>query len=136
MDPKMEAWLANERPVPVFNGTVASLIDFYLGDEDSPYRDLRHRTQRNYDQQLKMLKTSVGARRIDRLNGEDFRRWYRKLSEPRSAGLPARIGRAHYSMTLLRILFAMARQRACRIAISLKASWPRCGLRIRRLAKP
>ena len=73
--------------------------------KNSPYRDLRHRTQRNYDQQLKMLKTSVGARRIDRLNGEDFRRWYRKLSEPRSAGLPARIGRAHYGMTLLRVLF-------------------------------
>jgi len=77
---KMEVWLANERPAPVFDGTLASLIDLYLGHEDSPYQDLRHRTQRNYDQQLKVLKTSVGARRIDRLNGEDFRRWYRKLT--------------------------------------------------------
>ena len=102
---KMEVWLDNERPAPVFDGTLASLIDLYLGHEDSPYQDLRHRTQRNYDQQLKVLKTSVGARRIDRLNGEDFRRWYRKLREPKSPGLPARIGRAHYSMTLLRILF-------------------------------
>ena len=69
---KMEAWLTNERPAPVFDGTLASLIDLYLGDEDSPYQDLRYRTQRNYDQQLKVLKTSVGARRIDKLYGEDF----------------------------------------------------------------
>src|SRR5437868_11320019 len=34
---KMETWLANERPAPVFDGTLASLIDLYLGDEDSPY---------------------------------------------------------------------------------------------------
>jgi len=102
---KMEAWLANERPAPVFNGTLAGLIDLYLGDEYSPYHDLRHRTQRTYDQHLKTLKASVGARRIDRLNGEDFRRWYRKLREPKSPGLPARVARAHDCMTMLRILF-------------------------------
>src|SRR2546423_1102748 len=86
---KMEAWLASERPAPVFDGTLDSLIDLYLGDRESPYHDLRHRTQRSYDQQLQLLKTSVGARRIDRLNGEDFRRWYRKLREPKSPGMPA-----------------------------------------------
>ena len=46
---KMEAWLANERPVPVFDGTLASLIDLYWGDEESPYHDLRYRSQRTYD---------------------------------------------------------------------------------------
>src|SRR6516165_6278618 len=101
----METWLANERPAAVFDGTLASLIDRYSSDEESPYHDLRHRTQRTYDQQLKLLKISVGARRIDRLNGEDFRRWYRKLREPKSPGQPPRIGRAHHCMTMLRILF-------------------------------
>jgi len=102
---KMEAWLANERPAPVFDGTLASLIDRYSRDEESPYRDLRHRTRRTYDQLLKLLKTTVGARRIDRLNGEDFRRWYRKLREPKLPGQPPRIARAHGCMTMLRILF-------------------------------
>ena len=102
---KMEAWLVNERPMPVFDGTLASLINLYSGDGESPYHDLRHRTQRNYDQHLKLLKVSVGARRIDRLNGEDFRRWYRKLREPKSPGLPPRIAWAHGCMTMLRILF-------------------------------
>ena len=102
---KMEAWLANERPVPIFDGTLASLIDLYSSDKESPYNDLRHRTRRTYDQQLKLLKRSVGARRIDRLNGEDFRRWYRNLREARSTGQPPRLARAHGCMTMLRILF-------------------------------
>ena len=33
----MEAWLTNKRPALVFDGTFASLIDFYMGDEYSPY---------------------------------------------------------------------------------------------------
>ena len=103
---KMEAWLADERPAPVFDGTLASLIDLYLSSEYSPYHELRHRTQHSYDQHLRVLKTSVGTRRIDRLNGEDFRRWCRKLREPKSPELLPRVGRAHDCMTMLRILFA------------------------------
>ena len=101
---RMETWLANERPAAVFDGTLASLIDRYSSDEESPYHDLRHRTQRTYDQHLKLLKVAVGARRIDRLNGEDFRRWYRKLREPKSPGLSPRIARAHGCLTMLRLL--------------------------------
>jgi hypothetical protein len=108
---KMEAWLANERPAPVFKGTLASLIDLYAGDEESPYQDLRYNTQRAYDHELKLLKTTVGARRVDKLTGEDFHRWYRKLREPKSPGLPPRIRRAHGCMTMLRILFAYGQTR-------------------------
>jgi hypothetical protein len=100
---KMEAWLINERPAPVFDSTLASLIDLYLGDEYSPYHDLRYRTQRSYDQQLKLLKTSVGARRVDRLNGEDFWRWYRKLREPKSAGRPPRIAELQRVLSAQRV---------------------------------
>jgi hypothetical protein len=42
---KMQTWLANERMAPTFDGTIASLIDLYSGDGESPYNDLRHRTQ-------------------------------------------------------------------------------------------
>ena len=41
----MEAWLANEGPAPVFDGTLASLIDCYSRDEESRYHDLRHRNK-------------------------------------------------------------------------------------------
>ena len=82
------------------------LIDLYLNNEYSPYHELRHRTQHSYDQHLRVLKTSVGTRRIDRLNGEDFRRWCCKLREPKSPELLPRVGRAHNCMTMLRIPFA------------------------------
>jgi hypothetical protein len=118
---KMEAWLIDERPALVFDGTLASLIDLYLGNEYSPYHELRHRTQRSYDQHLKVLEASVGARRIDRLNGEDFRRWYRKLREPKSPGLPLRIGRAHGCMTMLRILFGYGQTKGLPNCERLKA---------------
>jgi len=108
---KMEAWLANERPAPAFNGTLASLIDLYAGDEYSPYQNLRYNSQRAYDHDLKLLKTTVGARRVDKLTGEDFQRWYRKLREPKSPGLPPRIGRAHHCMMMLRILFGYGQTR-------------------------
>jgi hypothetical protein len=32
----MEDWIANERPASVFDGTLASLIDLYLSDGESP----------------------------------------------------------------------------------------------------
>jgi len=118
---RMEAWLANERPERVFDGTIASLIDIYLNDENSPYHDLRPKTQRIYDQLLNILKRSVGARRIDRLNGDDFRRWYRKLAEPKSSKLPPRIGRAHSCMTMLRILFGYGQTKGYPNCDKLKA---------------
>jgi hypothetical protein len=42
---KMEAWLANERPAPVFDGTLASLIDRYSRDEE---RDPRRNAVQGY----------------------------------------------------------------------------------------
>ncbi|HEX4617565.1 MAG TPA: hypothetical protein VH230_16830 [Stellaceae bacterium] len=46
----------------------------------------------------------MGARRLDKLIGEDFLRWYRKLREPKIKGGPQRIRRAHGVMTMLRIV--------------------------------
>jgi len=109
---KMEAWLANERSEPRFDGTIGSLIDIYASDENSPYQDLRYRTQVNYDKDLRVLKMTVGERRIDKLTGDDFSRWYRKWREPKPPGSPPRISRAHSLITRLRILFGYGQTRA------------------------
>jgi hypothetical protein len=102
---KMEAWLqAEHRPASVFDGTLGSLIDIYASDPESPYRELKYSTQQAYDDDLKILKKTVGARRLDKLTGEDFLRWYRKLREPKVRGGPHRIRRAHGVMTMLRIV--------------------------------
>lgn len=103
---RMEAWLASDgHPPPVFDGTIASLIGLYATDEESPYRDLKYSTQQAYDDDLKILTRTVGARRIDKLSGQDFRRWYNNLKPPAKAGGPERLRRAHGVMTMLRILF-------------------------------
>ena len=109
---KMEAWIANEHSEPRFDGTVGSVIDIYVSDEDSPYQELRYRTQVNYDKGLRLLKQTVGERRVDKLTGEDFRRWYRKWREPKKPGSPPRISRAHSLITRLRILFGYGQTRA------------------------
>jgi hypothetical protein len=103
---EMEAWLANKRSVPRFDGTIASLIDIYSSHEESPYQRLRYRTQVNYDKDLRVLKETVGDRRIDKLDGDDFSRWYNKWSEAKAPGSPQRISRAHSLITRLRLLFA------------------------------
>jgi hypothetical protein len=109
---KMEAWLANEQSEPRFDGTIGSLIDIYASDENSPYQNLRYRTQVNYDKQLGLLKETVGERRIDKLTGDDFSRWYRKWRESKRPGSPPRIGRAHSLITRLRTLFGYGQTRA------------------------
>src|SRR6516162_11488543 len=101
---KMEAWLANEQSVPRFDGTIESLIDIYASHENSPYQDLKYRTQVNYDKDLRLLKKTVGERRVDKLTGDDFRHWYRKWREPKPPGSPPRISRAHSLIKRLRIL--------------------------------
>jgi hypothetical protein len=109
---KLEAWLANEHSEPRFDGTMGSLIDIYASAENSPYQNLRYRSQVNYDRQLRLLKETVGERRIDKLTGDDFDRWYRKWREPKRPGSPPRIGRAHSLITRLRTLFGYGQRRA------------------------
>ncbi len=106
----MDAWLAGEyREIRRFDGTLASLIEIYATHPESPYRDLKYSTQLAYDDDLKILKTTVGARRIDKLTGDDFRRWYRRLKEPKTPGGAERVRRAHGVLTMMRILLGYGR---------------------------
>jgi hypothetical protein len=107
---RMEAWLRDEKPASaVFNGTLGSLIQLYATDPDSPYRDLKYSTQQAYDSDLKILENTVGQRRVDKLSGADFRRWYNNLKKPAQPGGPERLRRAHGVMTTLRIVLGYGR---------------------------
>lgn len=70
----------------VYDGTLASLIKCYQTDQESPYRTVRANTRRGYDDWCRALARSFGARRLDRLNGQDLRRWYTTMAEPSTAG--------------------------------------------------
>jgi hypothetical protein len=106
----MLAWLAEASPPETaFDGTLGSLTARYATDPDSPYRELKYSTQRTYNDDMRLLTRFVGARRLDRLTGEDFRRWYRRLKEPKSPGGPERARRAHGVLTMLRIILGYGR---------------------------
>lgn len=94
---EMLEWMAGVSPSRNFSpaGTIAWLCDGFQTDEDSTYHDLRASTQGFYDDQIKIIKKSVGERRIDTVFGKDVRRWYRnwgrydettrKMQNPRRA---------------------------------------------------
>ncbi len=105
-------WIAtNGAPSEItFRGSIASLIDCYQRDEDSPYRKLRENTQRSYDHDLKLLKAAVGNRDVAALTGKDFTRWHASFASPAldEKGNPVgerRVRRGHGLMTMLRMLF-------------------------------
>lgn len=89
---------------PAFNGTISGLIDVYRLTPESPYHEVKHSTRRMYDESLDLLNETVGARRLEKLTGLDFIRWYGQLKEPASEGEPERMRRAYKAMQLLRII--------------------------------
>jgi hypothetical protein len=106
----MQAWLDDsgifDRQRLRFDGTLGSLINLYASDPDSSYRDLRENTAQAYDDTLKVVRNSVGARRLDRLKAKDFRRWYRNWKAPVEKAGPERVRRAYGAIQLLRIVLS------------------------------
>lgn len=106
---ELREWLDGQDRSAFYDGTIASLIDCYQRDEDSPYRQVKANTRRDYDVSLSLLRKHVGAKRIDLLTGRDLRRWYNAFKEPAREGGPGRIRRAHGCMKLLRTIVKYGR---------------------------
>src|SRR5581483_11674374 len=67
---------------PVYDGTLHSLIACYQRDPLSPYRRVKQNTRESYDDWCRVLDRKFGARRVDRLLGQDFRRWFEEIAAP------------------------------------------------------
>lgn len=79
---EMEQWLRGEpKRATAYDGTISSLAEIYQKNDVSPFHSLEPRTQRSYSNTLRSITTAVGARRVDALSGEDFRRWHRKWAD-------------------------------------------------------
>lgn len=117
---ELREWLGGRgKRSAVFAGTIASLIDIYQRDEDSPYRSVKETTRNSYDYNLRILLKNVGSRRIDHLTRKDFAKWHREYIAPTVEGGEPRVRRAHGLMTMLRMLFgygASMRFAGCRDA--------------------
>lgn len=105
---EMLAWLAagNQFPARRYEGTIGSLADLFASDEDSPYRACKWNTQRLYDQGIKIIKATVGARAVRELVGTDLQRWHRNWAKPPAEGKAPRPHRAKHTMDLVRRVIA------------------------------
>jgi hypothetical protein len=90
------------RSIPV--GTIEWLIELYQSDEESPYKRIRPISRIGYDKSLEIIRTTVGARRIDALTGKDVRKWFRLWGRADGNGDLANPRRAYGCIQLLRII--------------------------------
>jgi hypothetical protein len=100
-------WLRGGRQQVIeFDGTVAALAKVYETHPDSPYHQKQASTRRVYADEIRLIVRVLGDRRLPRLNGLDFLRWYKEFKKPKTPDGPERIRRAHGAMVILRILFS------------------------------
>jgi hypothetical protein len=84
------------------DGTIRSLCNLFQTDEYSPYKKAKWNSQRLYDQSIKIIVNTVGARLIRELIGPDYARWHRKWGEPKEKGGSPRLTRAKHAMDTVR----------------------------------
>lgn len=103
---ELKEWLSQQgrQQSKRYDGTLRSLIRLYQTTPESPYNRVKANTRAMYDESLRLLEKSVGARRLGKLTGLDFVRWYNNFKTPVAPGKPERQRRAYKAMQLLRIV--------------------------------
>jgi hypothetical protein len=100
---EMHDWLSGRRGHgPAFDGTIGSLVRFYETEPNSPYHKLAPSSRHPYDAYIRMIVQTVGARRIDALDGRDLSRWHTEWSRPLTEAGKPRIAAARMAMTVLK----------------------------------
>ena len=108
-------WLSGRHGhTPVFDGTVGSLINFWQVEPSSPYHDREPATLRPYDTYSRIIIRSVGARRIDALDGRDLKRWHTAWSAPSEPGGRPRLAAARMMFAIIKA--ALSFGISCRLA--------------------
>lgn len=111
----LERWLDKgnddkERVKPKFNGTIGSLCLIYESDPESGFADIQENTQSSYQDWLKIIRETIGLRRIDVLPAKYFRTCYRAWREPASPGEEPRVRRAYGCIQMIKILLGYGMQ--------------------------
>jgi integrase len=111
---EMHDWLSGRRGRdPTFDGTIGSLINFWQVEPSSPYHDLEPATLRPYNTYSRIITRTVGARRIDAIDGRDLKRWHREWSAPVDPGEKPRLAAARMSFAVIKA--ALSFGISCRI---------------------
>jgi len=101
---EMLAWAANDGVLAArgYDGTIGSLCNQFQTHDASPYKRAKWNSQRLYDQCVKIICNTVGARAVRDLIGPDFTRWHTKWGDPKAEGKPRRLTRAKHCMDTVR----------------------------------
>ena len=106
---EMLAWAANDGVLAArgYDGNIGSLCNQFQIHDASPYKlRAKWNTQRLYDQCIKIICNTVGARAVRDLIGPDFTRWHTKWGDPAAEGKPRRLTRAKHCMDTVRRVVA------------------------------
>jgi integrase len=96
-------WLAGRHGRdPLFDGTVRSVINFWQTEPTSPYHAIEASSRHPYDIYARMIVATVGARRVDALDGRDLRRWHAEWSAPVEQGGKPRVAAARMAIIVLK----------------------------------
>jgi integrase len=96
-------WLTGRRGrTPVFDGTIGSLINYWQTEPSSPYHELEPATLRPYNTYARIIVRTVGARRIDALDGRDLKRWHATWSEPIESGGKPRLAAGRMAIAIIK----------------------------------
>lgn len=111
----LERWMEKgeddkERLRPKFNGTMESLCVLYEHDPESGFADLQQNTQSSYGDWLKIIRDTIGLRRIDVLTAKYFRTCYRNWRKPASQDGEERVRRAYGCIQMVKILLGYGMQ--------------------------
>lgn len=99
-----------ERLAPKFNATMGSLCLVYEHDPESGFADVQENTQSSYQDWLKIIRETIGNRRIDLLSAKYFRTCYRNWKAPVARGGEQRVRRAYGCIQMVKILLGYGMQ--------------------------
>jgi integrase len=94
------------RLAPKYNGTVGSLVDLYERDEESAFEDVKDNTKEGYRDWLKVIKDTIGARRLDRLSPKHFRKYHKLWRKAAEEGGEERVRRAYGCIQMIRAILS------------------------------
>jgi integrase len=114
---EMKDWLSGRTGRDAtFDGTIRSVINFWQVEPSSPYHALEASSRHPYDVYARMITETVGARRVDAVDGRDVRHWHTEWSAPLEQGGKPRLAAARMALIVLKTALtfcATCRKPAC-----------------------
>jgi hypothetical protein len=118
-----------QRLAPKFDGSIGSLADCYESDEDSAYQGLKENSAEGYKAWLKMVRETVGLRKVSRIVAKEFRRWYRMWKARSNSRGTDGTRQAYGGIQILRILLNFGAESGIKKCLELRMAMDKMNFR-------